>query len=392
VDETLDSVAEARIDVMSRDELLEVIERADRGKAVLEARSQQALARLHELDNSGKDYVAEEVAVVLRLAPTTAMARLHQAAEHVARLPRMMELLELGQTSPLHLKVLAEATRDLAPELVAQVEARLLERAEYLTVGEFRSAARRFAARLDPRITEKQHVDRVTQRRVEHFADEHGMATVWAYLPAPGAAKLMAAVDAHAHALVDEPGAERTLDQKRADVLTDLADLALGHPDLASANRPAVQVTVALSTLLGCDDAPGELAGYGPIPAALAREIAADPNGTWQRLVTDTAGRVLDASRSYSPPPRLRDHVIARDPTCRFPGCRRNACRCELDHLIPYPRGSTAVENLHPLCPRHHHLKHEAGWRVQRSGDGTTTWTTPTGRRVDKPPDDPLAA
>ena len=40
-------------------------------------------------------------------------------------------------------------------------------------------------------------------------------------------------------------------------------------------NRPA-------STLLGLDDDPCELTGYGPIPADLGRRIAA--NGTWRRL------------------------------------------------------------------------------------------------------------
>jgi hypothetical protein len=39
------------------------------------------------------------------------------------------------------------------------------------------------------------------------------------------------------------------------------------------------------------------------------------------------------------------------------------------------------------LCRRHHHTKHEAGWAVQRLPDGTTHWTTPTGRVHDKPPD-----
>ena len=51
---------------------------------------------------------------------------------------------------------------------------------------------------------------------------------------------------------------------------------------------------VALSTLLGFDEQPGELAGYGPIPADLARRMAADPTGTWTRLVTDELGQLVD--------------------------------------------------------------------------------------------------
>ncbi|HEX2289124.1 MAG TPA: hypothetical protein VHH53_02770, partial [Pseudonocardiaceae bacterium] len=43
--------------------------------------------------------------------------------------------------------------------------------------------------------------------------------------------------------------------------------------------KPLVSVIVPITMLLGLDDQPAELVGYGPIPADLAREIAAE--GTW---------------------------------------------------------------------------------------------------------------
>jgi Domain of unknown function (DUF222) len=49
--------------------------------------------------------------------------------------------------------------------------------------------------------------------------------------------------------------------------------------------KPLVSVIVPITMLLGLDEQPGELVGYGPIPASLAREIAAE--GTWRRLLTD---------------------------------------------------------------------------------------------------------
>jgi hypothetical protein len=52
-----------------------------------------------------------------------------------------------------------------------------------------------------------------------------------------------------------------------------------------------VSVIVPITTLLGLDEHPGELVGYGPIPAPLAREIAAE--GTWRRLLTDPASGTL---------------------------------------------------------------------------------------------------
>src|SRR5207248_2123178 len=61
--------------------------------------------------------------------------------------------------------------------------------------------------------------------------------------------------------------------------------------------KVVVRVTVPISTLMGLDDQPGDLAGYGPIPAAVARDIAA--GGTWKRLLTDpVSGMLLDYGRT----------------------------------------------------------------------------------------------
>ncbi len=80
---------------------------------------------------------------------------------------------------------------------------------------------------------------------------------------------------------------------------------------------------------------------------------------------------------------------MARDMYCTFPGCVRAARRCELDHLLAWDDGgTTAAGNLHPLCPRHHHLKHEARWDVEREPDGTTQWISPGGRVHREPPPD----
>ncbi|MGH4019142.1 MAG: DUF222 domain-containing protein, partial [Pseudonocardiaceae bacterium] len=48
-----------------------------------------------------------------------------------------------------------------------------------------------------------------------------------------------------------------------------------------------VRVTVPFSMLLGLDEQPAELAGYGPLPAHVARQLAAD--GVWRRILTDPA-------------------------------------------------------------------------------------------------------
>ncbi|MEV0890557.1 HNH endonuclease [Promicromonospora sp. NPDC050262] len=165
--------------------------------------------------------------------------------------------------------------------------------------------------------------------------------------------------------------------------------------------RPVVRVTVPASTLLGLDDAPGELDGFGPIPAETARLLAED--ATWRRLVTDpVTGVLVDySSQAYTPGKVLRAAVEARDGTCTFIGCDTPATTCDLDHIDPFDHewreragaagknqpGQTNAWNLHALCRRHHLLKTHAGWGVERDPvTGITTWTTPAGSTHARPP------
>ena len=52
--------------------------------------------------------------------------------------------------------------------------------------------------------------------------------------------------------------------------------------------RPHLTVTLSLDTLAGLDDLPALLAGYGAIPADLARSIATSA-GTITTAITDPA-------------------------------------------------------------------------------------------------------
>lgn len=150
-----------------------------------------------------------------------------------------------------------------------------------------------------------------------------------------------------------------------------------------------VRIVVPLTTVMGGEAGPGadlegaddpaELEGYGPIPAAVARALAA--GGTWARLVTDPVDRtVLEVSRdTYEPPPTMADLVRAREPECVEPGCSVSSDRCDLHHVVPWPVGLTSVFNLDPGCRRIHLLLTHAGWEYTVDGLGKRIWTTPTG-------------
>ena len=81
-------------------------------------------------------------------------------------------------------------------------------------------------------------------------------------------------------------------------------------------------------------------------------------------------------------PPALRRALLARHPTCCFPGCAVPAAQCHLHHLTPRAAGGrTTRGNLGPACAFHHLIAiHTWGWTLALNPDGTTTATSPHGK------------
>ncbi len=161
-------------------------------------------------------------------------------------------------------------------------------------------------------------------------------------------------------------------------------------PTPVAPTKPLVHLVIPLTTLTGADDSPVELTGYGPLPPAMARTLAAD--GVWKRLITDPlSGALLDHGRhTYRPPAALAEFLHARDRHCRVPICRRRALDSQLDHTIGYHthHGTTDQQNLYNACLCHHRMKDAPGWSVTQHRDGRLTWTTPTGHRYSSRPFD----
>ncbi|MCI0543828.1 MAG: HNH endonuclease, partial [Actinobacteria bacterium] len=125
----------------------------------------------------------------------------------------------------------------------------------------------------------------------------------------------------------------------------------------------------------------GELAGFGPVVAEVARRVVASETGARHRVtVTDGDRVVWSGTTRRRPTTAIRDHVQAETPTCIFPGCRMPASQCDIDHRQPWSEGgSTTVANSNPLCRRDHIRKHK-GWHMVRSSDGMWSWISPLGR------------
>ncbi|MBG6216828.1 hypothetical protein IWX75_001272 [Arthrobacter sp. CAN_A6] len=143
-----------------------------------------------------------------------------------------------------------------------------------------------------------------------------------------------------------------------------------------------VNVTVPVLTLLGVDDAPANLEGYGPIPAHIARRLAAHAPSFTRILTHPETGAILSLGRtSYVVPADLRNWLRIRDKTCRHPGCNRGAINSEIDHTTPWAHGGeTSHTNLGHLCRYHHALKTAGHWHYTQPIPGTIVATSPAGR------------
>jgi Domain of unknown function (DUF222) len=297
--------------------------------------------------SADREWVKDEIAAALRQSPGFVSLRLQVARQLTTRLTDTLDLLERGVLSGAHADALALAVVPLDDATTAEVQKRVLPRAGEQTLTAFRASVRRAVHAADPRSAEERHARARRDRRVTGRAGEDGMGELWACLGLKELAEVMDVLDATARTTrrtTSTAGDTRTLDQLRADALVDLiagrACPESSTDDAATRKQPPVitprtgragiQVVVAATTMLGLDDEPSEITGWGPIPASIARPIAHDPTSRWRRLLTDPFnGQLLDYARTtYRPPADLAGYVRARDRRCRFPACDRPGIRC----------------------------------------------------------------
>jgi hypothetical protein len=374
----------------------------------------------------------EDVATALRLSANTAQSRIDLARLLTNHLPATCKALATGDISPSHATLIARETseaikRGISTEELIHIENRALAHAEFHTPAQVGRKIRTLIAQISPETFEESVAIARDTRSVHMYPESDGMATVIALLPAEDAQTVMLAINAlierqQSPAFVrSTPGTEcasqlstdadslvhtrtqqdslvntrtqqdslvntRSMDMKRADALAEICGdlLARISNDHQPHRRPVtINITMDLPTALGMADNPAELAGYGPIPASVARTLSADAK--WKRFITDPmTGNLLDYGReTYIPPQSLVDFLAARDRICRFPGCSQPSRVTDIDHAIPWEEGGrTSPSNLGLLCRRHHRMKTHNGWNLKSHEDGSCTWTSPSGKEI----------
>jgi hypothetical protein len=340
--------------------------------------------------------LTSELAVALRL-PERSTERLVEESRALRHdLPHTLDALRAGRISYRHAQVVVDHAASLPPTVLDSFEEAILPAAQTLTVAKFDRRARKQRERLHPESIESRRVEAVAKRSVDLQPARDGMAWLSAYLPAPEAIGIYNRITAIASELTadsdghDDHSAvrdDRSLAQRRADVLTDLLTFGVVHYDdehgapMGAGVYAEVLVTVPVLSLLGRSDEPATLEGYGPIDVVTASRLAATAPSFTRLLTHPESGAVLSVGRKkYKVPKDLRRWLAVRDGTCRFPGCSRAPSRCDLDHTRDWAlNGDTSHDNLAHLCPMHHRLKHHTEWSVDQVGGGVLEWTAPSG-------------
>ena len=185
------------------------------------------LAAMGELAcyQAARSLASAQLAAVLRIAPITAALRLDSAVEIVDELPATHRALLEGRIDRTKALVIADRTRPLAPILRSEVESFAAGVCANRTTGKSISLIDQAVIAADPEAAEHRRKTAVRGRRVERTPLPDGMGMISAHLAADKADTVFQLVDVIATATrgLDDRG----VDARRADALTDLAELLL---------------------------------------------------------------------------------------------------------------------------------------------------------------------
>ncbi|MFT4297415.1 MAG: DUF222 domain-containing protein [Micropruina sp.] len=334
--------------------------------------------------------VAGEIGLARHESPHRAVTLAGLATVLTSEMPHTMAAFSAGEVSEWRVTVLVRETACLSRDDRALVDAELGPKLAAMSTHEVGTEARKAAYRLDPHSVIARIGQAEADRTVTIRPAPDCMARVSALLPAAQGVAVYAALTREADA-ARAAGDDRPRNQVMADTLV----ARVTGQQSADEIEVEVQLVITDEALLGTSNAPARLAGYGPIPAGVARRLAAAA-GTklhaWIRRLYSPPGEgrlvAMESTRRHFPD-GLAAFIAARDDVCRTSWC--DAPIRHTDHITPAAvGGETSTANGQGLCEQCNYLKEHPGWRHTAAPDGTITVRTPTGHEHrSRPPDLP---
>ncbi len=404
----LDRLLEADPAVADRNEIAELVSTATRMRAWLDAYEVRCARRTRELSDAGR---SEPVGSMFARAG-------HRSGKDAAKVDdrnsvcddfdSFEDALVDGRISAGHLDGVAAAIRDLDDATRSQFVAaapELLDAAVNESVDTFSRHCRELSRHLlaSRSTSDAEELDRQrAASNVRRWVDKvTGMCHTHAELDPIRDAALSSAIETQLARLRREDGnsgtpwnqlkvnafvaavtngvTRRTVGSTAASI--DPADDAAD--DAAHALRvPEITILTDYRTLVEglheqsvCETEDGTT-----IPVSTVRRLCCDAEIIPVVLGTDRVP--LDMGRSIRTANRTQRRALrTMYRTCAHPDCTVAFSSCTAHHVKWWWRhtGPTDIENLLPLCEKHHHLVHEGGWTLTMTPDRVATWTRPDG-------------
>lgn len=405
-DEAWASVRAADLTRMNRNDVVVMLGCAKRARAHLDAFEIRAVRRLRELQACG---AAEEPAVAI----AGASGRSNRDAEAVTNrdqvcldMPAIESALDDGSISAGHVDAIAAAANRLPAELRDEFNAQaddLLRRAGQVSLDQFGRECRDLAKQVVARSRTAGDADELEAQRaaskVSRWVDRiTGMHHTMLELDPLRDATLSSAVNAEiarmrqvdgngdlswqqlqVHAWVAVITGATTSAPRRGESEHDPDDPC--HCGIID-RVPEVAVLIDHRSLSSGARAGGvcETENGVPLPVSTVRRLCCDAEVLPVILGAD--GVVLDQGRSKRTATRAQRRALrAMHRGCVHPQCTVGFDACRIHHIEFWweHHGQTNLDNLVPLCERHHHSVHEGGWTLTMTPGRVASWHRPDG-------------
>jgi hypothetical protein len=383
--------------------VLAYVARVDAVSAMLAGKRLAAVVELagvvpkqFHLDNV---HVEQELACARRISTTSAALEIERARALRQMFTGFEAALLAGEVSASHVAILVEKCRVVEdPEILARIEALVLPKAKKLPPGMFGRQLSRAITKLDPDAAGRR-VKARKSRGVWFRAEDDGMASLTIYGPVEWVKPAFDRITHDGRALQLARGgarAARADDDARADACR--ADAALAringetHADGSVTFDPShadITIDVVMTEASVANGADGlALVNNEPVPASVARDYVRFAKAWRRAVVAPVTGHLIDHGRKVYLPNDLREYLIARDGGCIGPMCSaRHRSKLQMEHGTPFPEGSSDTTNCRIWCTTDHQLKTDGYLGITNlAPDGSATWLTKFGQRIDIPP------
>jgi hypothetical protein len=347
-----------------------------------------ASRRLDELAKMSPSMFPEHVAAEAGRVSTGEASKGFDRARTTAAIPELGDVLHQGDASGGHVDIVTRALRQLTPSQREQ----LAERGDVLALAASLLPRDQFARTVRQevrRIHSDDGIDRLQQQRcntsLRTWTDKD--TGMWClrgdFDPETGAllaGRLRNAVETMFHD--HQPDTCPTDPLLKQHHLQALALDALTQGQVGrSSGRIDMSVLIDIETLLEGEH-PNSIFDCGvpiDLPAETLRRWACLADIT--PIIVGADGVSLYLGRERRTANRVQRRALrAMYRCCAILGCSVGFDNCEIHHLCWFRnRGLTDIDNLIPICHKHHHLVHEGGWNLAIDARRNLTITYPDG-------------